>query len=242
MTGLWRETDHGVSHDEREGCVNPNMKAMWDRISATVDEGAALAKHAYEGIKADIRELAELGESKLLNLIDRVVKDETIRPMATAFFANVQKGKAVAVEALRREHAKYERTLEAMVDDKPEIVGFWDGFVCIFLAIPADRRSRSRVYTAHAKYGKVVGVVSAILLFLPAGGVRAVLGALPVLVRGAQYLQKKVMDAKDKVKQSRASAGPGSPAAKTDGPATTLPRKPTKPRKSAAAAKEGVDR
>lgn len=223
--------------------MKPDMKAIWDRISATVDEGAELAKHAYEGIKADIRDLVELGDAKLRSLIDKIVENDILRQMATAFFANAQKGKAVAVEALRREHAKYEQKIEEMVDDKPEIVGFWDGFVCIFLAIPADRRTESKVYAIHAKYGKVVGVVSAIFLFLPAGGVRTVLGSLPVLVRGVQYLQKKVMDAKGKVKQSKQPAGQGSPpAAKTGGSAPKPARKESKPRKKAATAKKGVDR
>jgi hypothetical protein len=222
--------------------MNPDLEAMWVRISATVDEGAALAKHVYDGMKADIRDLVELGESKLRNLIDKAVENETIRQMARAFFANVQKGKAAAVEALRREHSRCERQLEEMAGDKPEIVGFWDGFVYIFLALPANRRPGSRIYITHVKYGKVVGVVSAVLLFLPAGGVRAVLGALPVLVRGAQYLQEKVMAAKDRVRQSRPPAGSGRPAAETEGSATKRAKKASKPRKRPVAAKRGISR
>lgn len=204
--------------------MNADLKGLWGRISAAVDEGAVLAKHAYAGIKTDIRELAELGESKLRGLIDKAVENDSIRQMAKAFFANAKKGKAVAVKALKREHAKYERTLDELVDDKPEIVGFWDGFVCIFLTTPADRRPGSRIYATHAKYGKVVGVASAVLLFLPVRGISAVLGALPVLVRGAQYLQKKVLDAKGKMKKSKQTAGRGKSAAKRK----TLAAKPAK--------------
>lgn len=33
--------------------MTPDLKTMWDGILATVGEGAALAKHAYEGIPAE---------------------------------------------------------------------------------------------------------------------------------------------------------------------------------------------
>lgn len=180
-----------------------NIEALLHDIADTVNEGLEIAKHAYEGIMKDIRDLAELGEVKLHELIDEVAADDTIRKMATAFFKNIGRGKDAAVSALKLEYARCQEKLDEIVDGKKEIVGFWDGFASIFLATPAQRRPRSKVYTTHVKYGKVIGVASAVLLFFPGGRIGALIGSIPVIVRGAEYLKKKVLDAMSKMADAK---------------------------------------
>lgn len=177
--------------------MKKNLEELVHDISATIEEGLEIAKHTYEGIKKDIQELVALGEDKLRTLIDRVAENDTIRKTAREFFQNVGKGKDAAIAALKREYARSQAKLDEMVDEKKEIVGFWDGFVSIFLTTSAERRPRSKVYMTHVKYGKVMGVASAVFLFFPAGRIGMLIGSLPVVVRGAEYLKKKVMEAKE---------------------------------------------
>jgi hypothetical protein len=176
--------------------MSKSFKAVLNDLGETVKEGLEIAKHTYEGIKKDVEELVALGETRLNRLIDALVEDDTIRKMASAFFKNVVKGKDAAVAALRSEYAKCQQKLDDMVEDKPEIVGFWDGFASIFLATQPDRRPRSRVYTTHVRYGKVIASASAVLLFFGTGRIAALIGSVPVIVRGAEYLKKKILDAK----------------------------------------------
>lgn len=184
--------------------MNGKIASLLDKVSVKLGEGLVIARHMIAGINSDITEMASLGEEKLKDLIDRTIDQKEIRKMARAFFKNISRGKGKAAKALRAEYAKYQDKLDKLADDKKEIVGFWDGFVNIFLMTPTDRKASSRVYTSHVRYGKVIGVVTALFFLLPAGGIRTLFGSLPVAVRCAEYFQRKVMEAKKKAaKDSR---------------------------------------
>ncbi|MBA4388552.1 MAG: hypothetical protein C0404_11260 [Verrucomicrobia bacterium] len=178
--------------------MKKNFTAILDSVTAKLRLQAEIAGHALSGIGSDLKELISMGEKKMEALIDRVVEEQTIRKMARSFYNNARKGKTEAVASLKKEYAAYQNKLDELVETKKEVVGFWDGFVSIFLTTPAGR-SRSTIYRTHVKYGKVIGGATALFLFLPARGIGALIGSLPIVVRGAQYLQKKVQAAKEKV-------------------------------------------
>lgn len=183
-----------------------NLRNLLDEVTEKVKLHVGIAKQAAADIGKDLHDLVELGEEKLKKLIDKVTGNPVIKEMAAAFFRNAKKGRDAAVAALKRQHEKYKAKLDETARTKPGIVGFWDGFVSIFLNAPANRRTDSDEYVSNVKYGKAVGSASAVLLFLRTTPVGAALGALPVVLRGAKYLQKKVADAKKKVSSTKTAA------------------------------------
>lgn len=172
-----------------------NLSSILDEMAGQLLAQLELAKKVLSAIGQDAKDLAALGEEKLHSLIDRIAEDQTIRKMAADFFTNAAKGRDIAVSKLREQHARYEEKLNEMVNDKTEVVGFWDGFVSVFLATPAERKARSRIYTTHVSYGRVIGVITSLLLFIPAGAAGKLLGSLPVITRAAEYLRRKIREA-----------------------------------------------
>jgi hypothetical protein len=78
------------------------------------------------------------------------------------------------------------------------MVGGVDGFVQVYLAIPAKRWIRSPRYRKGVKTGRVLGILCAVTLFLPLSLGRALIGLLPGASRFLKYFRTRWEDAKQK--------------------------------------------
>lgn len=179
------------------------LEKLLGKIGRRIQEAVEVAAVAYGEVKDDITKLCALKRKQIEVLIDKVVIDQFWK-LGEAVLDAIKDGKDAAAKALSARYDQLDSWLQEQVQANPEAVGFWDGFVDAFVGNARTRRPRSTVYTTHRKYGRVVGFSTAVLLFVPAGGVRgirALIGAMPALSRSVTYLLGKVAEAKEQVKK-----------------------------------------
>ena len=70
--------------------------------------------------------------------------------------------------------------------------GFIDGVAHIFLAVPATRNRMSAHYREYVNYGRAIGAIMSVTLFLPGFSVRGLIGVIPYAVRIVDYFLKKI--------------------------------------------------
>ncbi len=175
------------------------------------DNARAKAIESMDGVAKKSDEYKERFSGTIMDAIDKATDEEMFRDFGSAVMANLKlgytgakiagkQGMDVAKIALEKTVSEYDSQMNDRVADKPEAVGFWDGFVNAYLNRPAERRPRSKIYTQHVTYGKVAGwatwAVTASVATLP----RAVLTAVPVVAHAGPkisvYLHEKVDQAK----------------------------------------------
>ncbi len=155
-----------------------------------------IAENVCDSVSADIRSLYGRGEKAVMELVDRVTDEKKLRGLGAKVFQHAKGGKKRVQKELRAAYKGYAGYLDSIVKEKPEAVGFWDGFVNAYLATPCERRPRSETYKTHVKYGKAFGWTSSTVLFVTGGTMGKLVGSMPLVVRAVKYLGEKVSEAK----------------------------------------------
>ncbi|MBI2672906.1 hypothetical protein HYX19_01480 [Candidatus Woesearchaeota archaeon] len=162
-----------------------------------------LAQETSRLIKEDTLETLKIGEKKIEGLISQMSENEQFKEIGRAVFDNAEQGYEKTKDAVRSAYGRCNARLNELVQEKPGLVGFIDGFVSAYLATPVTRRPKSQTYSTHTKYGRGVGFVTAATTFY-AGG--SVLGSLPVTSRITRYLKDKVHEAKGNIAEKKVQA------------------------------------
>lgn len=151
----------------------------------------------------DFAALRDSGQQKIRELMDEWAADQKIKELFDGFLQQADRGREAAVDYLKKKHAELKEYLERQVKRTPHLVGGVDGFLQVYLAIPANRWVRSPRYRSGVKTGRVIGILCAVTIFLPVSLGRAVIGLLPGASRFAKYFLKRWEEAKQKINDSR---------------------------------------
>lgn len=170
-----------------------------------VNRWSKVAGRVCDSVCKDICALYERGEEKIEKLIDRVTEEDKLRGLGQKVFQHAKEGTERVKEELRASYRNYSAQLDDLVKSKPDVVGFWDGFVNAYLGTSCERRPRSEIYNMHVKYGKAVGWASAAVLFVSNLPFGKLVASVPVLSRTVRYLEGKVSEAKAEVGKSPAN-------------------------------------
>jgi hypothetical protein len=171
---------------------------IWTMGKGAVKELVDQLGVTWEMILEDFVALRDSGRDKIGELLDEWAGDEKIRDLFEGFLTQADRGRESAVAYLKKKDAELQDYLEKQVRLTPHLVGGVDGFVQVYLAIPATRWTRSPRYRKGVKTGRVLGVLCAVTIFLPVSLGRAVIGLLPGATRFAKYFLKRWADAKKK--------------------------------------------
>lgn len=164
-----------------------------DGFAGLLERIANVAVETGSAVLRDVDNAWDQGVAYTRQLIDRAVKLDYFRDIASTAYKHAESGLGKASGAVRQKAQEVDGHLDKLAETEPEIAGFIDGFVNAWTTLPCQRLD-SREYTRHVTYGRVVGFASSVPLMF--GGTKSkVIGAIPYLVRGAQYLRDKVSEA-----------------------------------------------
>ncbi len=151
----------------------------------------------------DFVALKDSGQEKICELFDEWAGNQKVRELFEGFLKQADRGREAAVDYLRKKNVELKDYLEKQVRLTPHLVGGVDGFMQVYLAIPATRWTRSPRYRQGVKTGRVIGILCAVTIFLPVSLGRAVIGLLPGASRFAKYFLMRWEEAKQKINTSK---------------------------------------
>lgn len=190
--------------------VGKRFGARLDSIAGAVTDKArgyaAVTSAMMENVGTDLKALAAAGEERLMQSIDTVLGDEKLGGLVQTVRQYGVDGYDRVKEALQDKAKAYDAYMDGVAKKRADLAGLSDGFLSIYLNTPCDRKPRSKVYKAHVTYGKAIGVVSAVAFLTGTKTYQKVLGALPLITRGAEYLKQKFYEAQAQVKEVKAAA------------------------------------
>lgn len=176
---------------------------LGDRLTEIGSKYVDVLTEASNAIGNDVKKVVSLGEEKLQGLIDTAFNEDYQKDIGNTIFKYAKKGKKEVERTLKKKVKKYNARMDELAQTDPKAAGFLDGVLNAYIATPCDRRPRSQMYKTHAKYGKVFGFVSSIVVFSPTKLYRFALGVSPVLSRTVKYLNSKVAEASETVKSKK---------------------------------------
>ncbi len=174
------------------------IEKLWQTGKGAVKELVSRLGVTWELMLEDFTDLAENGKERIGSLFDEWADDRKIRTFFEGFLQQADRGWDAAVSYVRKKNADLQKYLEQQVRLTPHLVGGVDGFLQVYLAIPAKRWIRSPRYRQGVKTGRVIGVLCAVTVFLPVSLGRALIGLLPGATRFAKYFLKRWEEAKQK--------------------------------------------
>ena len=175
------------------------LERLADGVVEQVDRAFRVAKETVTGFGNDLEELAIQTEGKIEGFVDRVVEDDKLKELGKTFVDYSKQGRGRAKEALKIKYDSYQTMLNKKALVRPDVVGFWDGYVSALLDTKAERAPGSELYKVHAKYGKVFGYGSSVLLFTAELPLAALIGGMPLYSRAMKYFNKTLEEAQKTV-------------------------------------------
>ncbi len=178
--------------------ASKRMDKIWMMGTGAVKDLVDQLGVTWEMMLGDFIALKDRGQEKIGELMDEWAEDGKVKEFFEGFLCRAKQGRESAVAYLKDKNDGLQGYLEQQVRLTPHMVGGVDGFVQVYLAIPATRWTRSPRYRKGVKTGRVLGILCAVTLFLPLSLGRAVIGLLPGASRIAKYFLKRWDDAKQK--------------------------------------------
>ena len=173
-------------------------ETFWSMGKDTVKDWIEQLGVTGEMMRDDFVALKDNGKEKLGDLLDEWAADRRIKEFFEGFLSQASQGLRSSKEFLSKKNEALQSYLEQQVRLTPHMVGGVDGFVQVYLAIPAKRWIRSPRYRKGVKTGRALGILCAVTLFLPLSLGRALIGLLPGASRFLKYFRTRWEDAKQK--------------------------------------------
>ncbi len=164
-------------------------------LESIVDSSAGLGKRIGSGAVDQYKGLASFAArkySKVTGMIDQAVKSRIFQEMYSQMQSMGKKGTTAIVYQGRKLKVQYDAQLDKLVESKPAMTGFIDGWLHA-VAATSTGRSDNKEYKRGIRIGKLAGWGPNVVLIL--NGEYA-LGLLPAYVHAGKYLYKKWQQAK----------------------------------------------
>jgi len=178
--------------------MKKQVEARWQQSKVAIKELIDQFGVTWELIQEDFKTLSGSGKEMIGELLEEWADDQKIRAMFDGFIKKAGEGRDAAVTYLKEKQLSLRDYLDKTVRERPRLVGGVDGFFHVYLAVPADRWVKSSRYRQGVITGRVIGILVAVISFLPASAGRVILGLLPGASHGFRYFMKQWQAAKER--------------------------------------------